>query len=127
MSILMMSFLLLPVVSFSPTARRFPGNKSELTSPDGHWTLQNVDRDQEPHHSILLKENTTGKARKICDYNRSAAVIWSPDSRHFALNDYAGSDFTETTILSVDETVPNVDVQKEVNSKSKVTMGGDHE
>jgi hypothetical protein len=127
MSILIAFLLLLPVASFSQTARRFPGKKSELTSPDGRWTLQDVHADQKAHHSILLKNNTTGKTRKLSDYERSVGVVWSPDSRHFALNDYAGSDFTETTILSVNETVPNIDVQKEVNRKRKVTMGGDHE
>jgi len=123
-SILMMSFLLLSVVSFSPTARRFPGNKSELTSPDRHWTLQNVDRDQEPHHSILLKDNTTGKTRKICDYNRSATVIWSPDSRHFALNDNAGSNYAEASIVAVDEAGPMIKLQDAILNKNNAAEGG---
>jgi hypothetical protein len=99
------------VASFAQSERSFPGKKSELISRDGRWMLQNVDRDQEPYHSILLKDNTSGKSRKVCDYSRSVRVLWAPDSRHFALNDYAGSNFTETTIVSVDETAPTIDVQ----------------
>jgi hypothetical protein len=53
--------------------------------------------------------------------------VWSPDSRHFALNDYGGSDFTETAILSVDETVPKIDVQDEIlrqDERERVTLVG---
>ena len=116
-SILMMAFLLLSVVSFSQTTRRFPGKESELISPDRHWTVQNVDRDQEPHHSILLKDNITGKTRKLSDYERGVGAVWSPDNHHLALNYYAGSDFTETAILSVDETIPKIDVQEAILPK----------
>jgi hypothetical protein len=110
----LMIFLLLPIASFGQAARSFPGEKSELTSPDQRWTLQNVDRDEEPYHTILLKDNTSGKIRRIYDYDRSVRVVWAPDSCHFAINEYAGSDFTETSILSVDETIRKIDVQKEV-------------
>jgi len=122
-----MSFLLLSVVSFSQTSRRFPGKKSELTSPDGRWVLQDVHRDQGPNHSIFLKDRTSGKTRKICDYERGVGLVWSPDSRRFALNDYGGSDYTETNIFSIDDAVSKIDVQKEIQDKSDVKLGGDHE
>lgn len=112
--ILLLFLSLIPTAFFAQTARKFPGTKSELASPDKRWVLQDIDRDQEPNHSIFLKDTTTGKTRKICDYERSASVVWSPDSRHFALNDYAGSNFSETSVLSVDETVPKIDVQDEI-------------
>jgi len=121
------------VASFGQSARSFPGKKSELISPDGRWMLQNVDRDQEPYHSILLKDNTSGKRRKVCDYGRSVRVIWAPDSRRFALNDYAGSNFTKTTIVSVDETVPTIDVQAAIlhsnvsQSESVTLVGSGHD
>jgi len=124
-----MFLLAAATASFSQTSRRFPGKKSEITSPDGRWVLQDVDRDQEPNHSIFLKSIATGKTRKVCDYGRGASIVWSPDSRRFAINDYAGSDFTETSILSVDETVPKIDVQDEIlrydrSLRERVTLVG---
>jgi hypothetical protein len=127
MSILLTFLLLLPIMSFGQAVTRFPGLKSELASPDRRWVLQNLDRDQEPHHSILLKSNATGKTRKICDYERHASVIWSPDSRYFALNDYAGSDFSDASIISVDETVSTIKVQDEILRKGGSAKGGDQE
>jgi hypothetical protein len=129
MSNLLVSFLLLSVVSFgqTQTGRRFPGKKPELASPDGRWVLQNVDRDQEPHHSIFLKDKTTGKTRKICDYGRSASVIWSPDSRHFALNDYAGSNYAEASIITVDETRPTIKLQDVILDKYGAATDWGHE
>jgi hypothetical protein len=132
-SILLMFLLAATTASFSQSSTRFPGKKSELTSPDGRWVLQDVDRDQEPNHSIFLKDRTNGKTRKICDYERGVGLVWSTDSRHFALNNYAGSDFTETSILSVDERTPAIDVQDgilrhDIRLRERVTLvGWDHD
>ena len=81
-------FVLLSTLSYAQiNYARFPGKRSELPSPDGHYVLVNVDSDREPYHSIILKEKSTSTTRKISDYGRSATVVWAPDSRHFALND----------------------------------------
>ena len=125
-TVLLGFLLFLPGPLFGQTARRFPNGKSELASPDGRWILQNVDRDTEPHHSILLKDKTTGKTRKICDYERHASIIWSPDSRNFALNDYAGSDFATASIISVDEAASIIKLQDEIR-KTRGTREGEHE
>lgn len=121
-------FVLLSTLSYAQTNyARFPGKRSELSSPDGHYVLVNVDSDREPYHSIILKEKSTSTMRKISDYGRSATVVWAPDSRHFALNDYAGSDFTSTHIIAVDESVPRIDLQKELLAHVRRLAGGDHE
>lgn len=117
-SILITLLLLLAVASFSQTGR-FPGKKSELTSSDGRWVLQDVNRNQGPKHSIFLKDRTGRKTRKICDYERSVGLVWSPDSRRFAMNDYAGSNYTEVGIYSVDESAPKIDLQKEILDQDK--------
>jgi hypothetical protein len=89
--------------------------------------LINVNREKEPHHSIVLKDKSTGKTYKIIDYIRSAAVIWSPDSKRFSINDYAGSDYANTYIVAVDQSIPRIDVQKEIDRQIKNLRHGHHE
>src|SRR2546423_7329772 len=90
-------FILLSLSAICQTNyAKFPGRRSELPSPDGRYTLVNVDNGRQNFHSISLKEKSTGTVRKITDYGRSAAVVWAPNSKRFALNDYAGSDYTNT-------------------------------
>ncbi|HVP44406.1 MAG TPA: hypothetical protein VMS96_13315 [Terriglobales bacterium] len=98
-----------------------------MLSPDKRFELINVDSDKEPHHSIFLKERKTGQSRKVYEYGRSAAVLWAPDSKHFALNDHAGSDFTNTYVVAVDESTPRIDVQEEIQHFVKGLAGGHHE
>jgi hypothetical protein len=74
-----------------------------------------------------LKNNATREARKICEYGRHVSVLWSPDSRYFALNDYVGSNIAETFIISVDETVSRVDLQDRILSKYGAVTHGGHE
>src|SRR5208282_2683124 len=95
--------------ALSQISRNFPDKKSEITSPDGRYLVQNVDHHEEYRHVLFLKNKTTGKTRQVYEYTRGASVVWSPDSRHFAIDDGTGSDCTETKILSVDETVPEID------------------
>jgi hypothetical protein len=108
------------------TFRNFPGRKSDLTSPNGRYVVQNVERDEEPRFVLSLKDKTTGKSRKVYEYGRGASVLWSPDSRHFAIDDAAGSDYTQTKILPVDENAPEIDVQKEIVDTAKAVPGGHH-
>jgi len=135
---------ILTIPAQSQTSRNFPGPKSELASPDGRYVIQNVDPSQhdanrnsancttslhneEYDHFLFLKDKVTGKSRQIYQYGRGVSVVWSPDSGHLAINDYAGSDYTETSIFSVEAAVPKIDVQKELYAKGDVTLAGDHE
>jgi len=121
-------FMLLSTVSQPQTSySKFPG-PSQGISPDGRYVLLSVENEREPYHSILLKDKNTRKMRKIYDYGRSASVVWAPDSRHFALNDYAGSNLAETYIIAVDETEPRIDLQEEIARHQRVgPTAGDHE
>jgi hypothetical protein len=113
--------------SRAQTSRNFPGPKPELTSPNGRYAIQNVDHNAHYHHFLFLKDKTTGKSRQVYEYGRGASVVWSPDSHHFAIDDGAGSDYTETKILSVEEGLPEIDVQKEIEDKAQNVPGGHHE
>ena len=108
---------------------KFPGSKAKLASPDGRYVIQNVEQEQEPRHVLLLKEMATGSSRKVYEYGRGASAVWSPDSRHFAINDYAGSDYTKTSIFSAYEPDQKIDVQEAIFSYDKrmqkrVTLAG---
>jgi len=47
------------IPSLAQISMGFPGPKSELSSRDGRYVLQNIDRDEEPKHSILLRDRST--------------------------------------------------------------------
>jgi len=120
--------VLLSSISYSQTnPARFPGRRSDVFSPDRRYVLRNVNNSQEPYHSIFLSDKRTGKKRKVYDYGRGAAVVWAPDSRRFAVNDYAGSDFTNTYIFAADEMARPIDVQKEIYDEADDLVGGHHE
>lgn len=107
-------FCLIATLSYGQQAyRRWPGGRSELVSPDGRYVLLNVNNDHEPHHSIFLKDKSSGTQTKMYEYDRSATVLWAPDGKHFALNDYGGSDFAETYIIALDGS--RIDVSKHIS------------
>lgn len=116
----------LAIPALSQVSRNFPDKKSEIVSPDGQYLVENVDHHEEYTHVLFLKNKTTGETRQVYEYTRGASVVWSPDSRHFAIDDGAGSDYTETKILSVDESVPEIDVQKEIRDKMNVNVPSGH-
>jgi hypothetical protein len=109
------------------TFRNFPGRKSDLTSPSGRYVIQNVERDEGRPFVLSVKDKTTHKSRTVYQYGRCASVLWSPDSRHFAIADAASSDYTQTKIIPVDESAPEIDVQKEILDKVNSVPDGHHE
>jgi hypothetical protein len=115
------------IPSLAQVSRNFPGPKSELTSPNGRYVIQNVDHNEEYKHFLFLKDKATGTSRQVYEYGRSASVVWSPDSLHLAINDYAGSNVAETYIFSIDETVPKINVRDELVHKGKVVPPGGHD
>jgi len=81
----------------------FPGTQTQLKSPNGRYVVENVDSDKEPHHTLLLKNIETGAVRTLCTYQRHVTLLWSPDGKKLAVNDYAGSDFSKALLFSVDQ------------------------
>jgi hypothetical protein len=87
----------------------FPA-QSHAISPDGRYDIVDVENATEPHHSVLLEDLYRRTRRKVFDYDRNIALLWKPDSKYFAVTDYIGSDNSRCSILSVDETVPPIQV-----------------
>jgi hypothetical protein len=114
----LVAFALVTTIGYSQASiAKFPGKISKVISPDGRYILRNVDNLKEPYHSIFLEDKKTGAKRKVYDYGRSVAIVWAPNSKLFAINDYAGSNLADTYILSVEQPIPTIDVQKEITRK----------
>ncbi len=109
-----------------PTGR--PAKRS-VTSPDGRYQVLNVFcADQADGRALVLRSVKSGERRTLYTYERDASVLWSPDSRWIAINDYAGSDYTNNLVVSVDRDTPPIDLKKRLlQSKPKQdVLGSDH-
>jgi hypothetical protein len=95
-----------------------PGRRTfrqPVTSPDGRYQVSNVfcsDRAHEGELVLVLRNLKSGEHRTLYTYNRDATVVWSPDNRWIAINDFAGSDYTNNLLLSVDRSVPPIDLKE---------------
>lgn len=109
-------WLLFPLLSIFPlraqsTFAAFPGNLILLPSPDGNFLIRNIDGPGPLNHQLILEEKKTGVKRQVYDYQRSVAVMWAPDSRHFAVNDYESSNIGEAYIFGVRDSDAKIDLK----------------
>ncbi len=82
------------------SATSFPASSRAAWSPDKHFSISSVDHDSgELAYSLILKDASTGQAKKILDYGRHVDVAWAKDSSFFYVNDFAGSDFSTCVVL----------------------------
>jgi len=90
---------------------------SRAVSPNAQSAIVGVDSDTEPYHTVFLEDIRLKTRRKLFNYGRHIDLLWNPDSKSFALTDYAGSDYSRCTIIFVDESVPTIQLWDElVNS-----------
>ena len=129
--------VLVGLISSAPTEAQlltaklisFPEH-SQARSPDGRYLIAGVESDSEPYHAVFLDDRRLKTRRKLFNYERHIELLWNPDSKYFVLNDYAGSDYSECKIISVDEKVPSIDVWNEIvrgsTSKEKRSLLENH-
>lgn len=95
-----------------------PGRRAfrqPVTSPDGRYRVSNVFCSDQAHDRelvLVLRNLKSGENRTLYTYNRDATVVWSPDSSWIAINDFAGSDYTNNLLVSVDRGVPSIDLKE---------------
>jgi hypothetical protein len=93
------------------------------TSPDGRYEVLKVfcsNQANERELALVLRNVQSGESRTLYAYDRDATVVWSPDSRWIAINDYAGSDYTNNVVVSIDRDTPPIDLkQRLLQSKPK--------
>lgn len=106
-------------------ARFFPGPKSGYASPDGHFVLQNVDREKQSLHSIQLLDEASGKTRNVYDYISQVAVTWAPDARHFGIGDLSR---LHVAYIYRNEQTPRIDLRRELQQKANIdAANGDNQ
>lgn len=103
---------------------------SQAVSPSGRYLITAVDSDSEPHHTIFLNDRRLKTRRVLFSYGRGIEILWNPDSKSFVLNDYAGSDYSECRIISVDEKAESINVWdkivKDATAKEKRSLIENH-
>ena len=95
-----------------PSRRTF---RQPVTSTDGRYRVSNVfcsDRAHEGELVLVLRNIKSGEHRILYTYNRDATVVWSPDGRWIAINDFAGSDYTNNLLVSIDRSLPSIDLKE---------------
>lgn len=94
-----------------------------IMSPDGSFKVSSVfcsSLSHEREFALILENIKSGERRTLYTYDRDATVLWSPDSRWIIVNDYAGSDYTNNVIISIERNVPPIDLKKHLlQSKPK--------
>jgi hypothetical protein len=118
--------LLLAVPAVGQTSDCVPTGRSagpSVTSPDGRYDVLKVfcsSQTNERELALVLRNVQSGESRRLYTYDRDASVIWSPDSRWIVINDYAGSDYTNNVVVSIDQGTPSIDLkQRLLESKPK--------
>ncbi|WP_333642339.1 hypothetical protein [Mesotoga prima] len=81
--------------SISPTYCNFSREAVKLYSPDRAFVVENIVRPIETGNRLFLRNAIDSKGILICVYLRSVDVLWSKDSKAFAVNDWGGSNFAE--------------------------------
>lgn len=92
----------------------FPSQHTTAVSPDGRFAIINLDSDKEPYHTLFLEDRKDRGRRKLLEYSRSVRVLWNPNSRWFAVTNYAGSNVSECYLYSTDAVRPKIDIEKEI-------------
>ena len=110
------------------THRTGPG----IPSPNERYRILNVQcaRPSDDRAFVLLGPKKKSR-RLLYSYGRDASAVWSPDSSMIAVNDYAGSDYTENRVLSADGERPPIDLKAELKEhlppdKLRELLGNDH-
>ncbi len=78
--------------------------------------------------ALVLRNLKSGDHRVLYTYDRDATVVWSPDSRWIVINDFAGSDYTNNLLVSVESKGPPIDLKERLlrSEPKQGTLKSDH-
>ena len=93
----------------APVAAHFPGPQNKSESPNHAYSIENVDKDEAPHHSLIFVSHGETSRQKILDYQRHVDVIWAQHSGYFLVNDYVGSNEATCKLFTV-PSLRNIDL-----------------
>ncbi len=72
-----------------------------VESPNKAFTIYDEDHDEEPNHSLFLKNERTGSKEKLLDFDRHVDVSWAPSSDMFFVNNYAESNESNCVVKMI--------------------------
>jgi len=139
--LIIITSILVPLYSFAATAgsqkvMQFPGESSQIASPNGRYILVNVDSESEEHtlalggnHALYLRDLRTSKEKKIYAYGRKVEALWSPRGNRLMISDYGGSDYANCLIFFFDTERTSIDVQEQLRERmrhNKSIFGNHH-
>ena len=78
------------------------GHEGPVSSPDGRWKVSWRRNATVYGHEVWLEPvSQTAIARRIYEFERRADMLWSPDSKMIAINDWAVSNEAYVSVLRV--------------------------
>jgi hypothetical protein len=121
LSILMMAFF----ASYSyAKGDTFPFDVKKSISPDGHHEIFCVEIqtptdeiDEMQWYELRLKDISSGTEKPIKKYVRSLDVLWSPDSQHFAVTFWIGSNVSFVEIYPITGDIKEVNPYEIIRKK----------
>ena len=109
---------------------RFPGEISQISSPNKTYLLSNIDDDKSPpYHTLFLKDLKNNTNEKLFFYNRYVDVLWSPKGTGLIVNDHGGSDYANSIIFLLNGVKKSVDLKATLRQKiseNKSIFGNHH-
>ena len=95
--------LQLPFVALSVAGPpEFPG-PTPAPSPDKRYVIESQQPTSAlPQHVLLLQDTTTNATKELLRFNRHVEVLWAPNSRAIAINDFTGSDSATCWIVRIE-------------------------
>jgi hypothetical protein len=117
-----------PVVTLPRGASDALDKVTRIPSPDRRWTLIFEFRDVYKPRKLWIQRKGSNERTLVRDFDRSLDVSWSPDSRHFFVNNASGS--TETLCYVYDPSTLKVtdvaEVLAKVVPKAAEYLGANH-
>jgi hypothetical protein len=103
-----------------------PQDGEQLTCSTGKYTLiMNVWIDSEAGRmgDFWIKDNKTGKQKKVLEFDRDASAKWSPKGDRFYINNFYGSTNATCILFSLDALTRPVDLEKQLRQMEKKKPG----
>lgn len=79
---------------------RFPGSRSQATSPAGRYAVINVEADHPPYHCLKLRNRESREETPLHCYSRHVQVFWSPGGERLVVNDFYASNQSRSLLFT---------------------------
>ena len=103
---------------------QFPGPPNQVRSPDGRYLMTNIDYPEQMSreddwHSAFLTDTRSADKKLFYKYDRGIDIVWSPFSDMIALNDYYGSNVSQTFLLHLGSPAERIDLGERLGKSNR--------